>query len=193
MGVGRSYARSGSGPILFSAIVPPGSFRRGANKVAAYRVDERPNPTLRLLGQIGGDRNSYTLQPSRRGGLIVPSKGRSIRIIPGAVDGFLDGVSAKGGAARFVGWAGDRKARRVRDRVLVFTNGRFVFAYSTPYSITVPGGRTDLGPGMSDAGFDFTLPRSALERGGAPHVRLFGVIGNRASELTYPADYPFAG
>lgn len=129
------------------------------------------------------DEPSFELR-SEAGAEVLVSGRRRIRVVPGAVDGYLDIARRERGSLRFAGWSGDRRARVPRERVVLFMNGEFV--YST--AALVP--RPDLGSRLRNAGFDFFLPRSLLsEHGIRPAIRIFGIVGSRASELPYPKAY----
>jgi hypothetical protein len=184
-GTGRSYERAGV--VLFAAIVPDRVFKRGSNAIDVFTVSGRSGaPALRPVTRFG-TRDAVTFRLENQSGspAIVSSTGERIRVVPGAVVGYLDSAEVEDERINFVGWAADVQRRRIRDRVLVFVNGRFLYAFRT----IVPRGRPDLPRGLAGAGFDFSLPVNLVERGEDPHVQIFGVIGDRASELVYPLDY----
>jgi hypothetical protein len=186
----RTYSQAGS--IMFSLLLPETLLRAGSNEVTIYAVHRAAGSAGRLsLQPLGGVVKSptFALVTGRRGSWITSTASRrKIRIVPGAVTGYLDGASVQDGTVRFLGWAARRHPPRIRDRVVVFADGRFVYQFDT----VLPGARPDLGSRLDNAGFDFTIPLELLEpRGHRAHVQIFGIIGGVASELVYPAGYEF--
>jgi hypothetical protein len=178
-GFGTTFRDGGA--IAFSALISETQLRAGSNAVEILAVDRRPQGTLvQTIARVGGEQAStYRLV----GATIKSTDGRAFRVVPGAVQGMLDAVEIAGGEARFTGWAGSLGARRPRDKVIVFSNDRFVYSFSTLQR----GSRPDLPKGLEDSGFSFAVPSSLL--GQRPSLRVFGVIGDRASELTPPPAY----
>jgi hypothetical protein len=169
------------GDIAFSALISEKRLRAGSNAIEVLAVERRPQGALvQTIARVGGQQAStYRLA----GATIKSTDGRTFRVVPGAVQGMLDAVQIADGEARFTGWAGSLATRRPRDNVLVFSNDRFVYSFSTLQR----GSRPDLPPGLGDSGFSFAVPSGLL--GQRPSVRVFGVIGDRASELTPPPAY----
>jgi peptidoglycan/LPS O-acetylase OafA/YrhL len=113
---------------------------------------------------------------------VIVSSDRSIAIVPGAVRGHVDTISSVGKVLIVGGWAADTAGWRTADRVLVFADGRLLTegrpnshrpdlarAYSAALARSgfLVGGRTERARELADAG----------------QVRVFAVVGRRASEL----------
>jgi hypothetical protein len=185
-GYGRTFRDSGG--VAFSTLVSEKTFRAGSNTVEIFAVDRGPEGSiLQSIARVGGEQATTYRLVGKTDTTIVSSKGQTFRVVPGTVQGMLDAVEVADGQARFTGWAGSLAARRPRDLVLVFSNGRFVYSFRTVQR----GSRPDLPKGLADAGFTFGLPVDAL--GPRPSVRVFGVIGDKASELTPPPSYTRSG
>jgi hypothetical protein len=177
---------SEGGKALFAALVPEGSLRNGSNSVDVFAVARSAGGrVLERLTPFSGP--SYSLH----GREIVSTDGRQkIRVVPGAIRGYLDSAEVDSGQVSFSGWAADLQRRRIRDRIIVFANGRFVYSFDQP----LPGARRDLPPDLRGAGFRFSLPERELTASGRPaHVQIFAVIGRVTSEVGYPRDYRFSG
>jgi len=183
-GVTRTY-RDGN-RVRFYSIVPETAFRSGPNDIAVYAVVHgHGHMALRLLGKAGRS-TSFALRKDAHGELLVSADGRTIRVRAGAVGGHVDRAELERDRVGFGGWAADLDARRVRDRVVVFADDRFVASFSATVE------RKDLGADIAGAGFSFVLPLSTLTRTSAdPDVRVIAIVGDVASELTYPDDYPW--
>jgi hypothetical protein len=179
-GVTRSYRERGG--IRFAVLVPESSFRVGSNAVEILGVRESGGRTaLASLGRTARA-GSYLLERDGSGELIRIADGRAARVVPGAVGGYVDVAEIRSGRAVFGGWAADVERRRIRDRIVVFADGEFLLAVEAP----LEGGRSDLGRGLEDAGFRFELPSDVV---GGREIRIFGVVGDAASELAYPEGY----
>lgn len=165
-----------AGTLRFSALVPPEEFRAGSNRIELLRPVSLEAATFeRLAATEGGPR--MTLAQTPRGEVIRIGRGRTIRIVQGAIVGAFDYLESGSSELRFVGWAADVPNERVRDQVLVFDGGRLVS--STTHHVERP----DLQPGLRSAGFDFIVPRDRLSGPGPARVRVLAVVGNLASEL----------
>jgi hypothetical protein len=178
--VATTWSDERQGKTLFSALVPEGSLRQGANGVAVYLVDEKGGRPV--LTELGSSDVGYVL----RGGAIRSGEGKTVRVAPGALEGSLR-VQTPGDTVRLFGWAGDVAARRAAENIVVFVDGRSVF-------VGHPGNlrRDDVVKryGIEDAGFAFRLPRALFPPPGDDRtVRVFAISGDRASELPYPATF----
>jgi hypothetical protein len=181
--VSESYRYEGK--TQFSALVPESAFSRGPDRVDVLAVSGRGSK-LRITS-LGGAGSQGTYRLVRTGARIsirTPS-GETIRVQPGAVSGYVDIARVEGDLVNFFGWAADVPRKRIRDRVLVFANGRFVYAVDRP----LEGRRPDLGAELEDAGFAIYLDRRDVLRGPNPELRVFAVVGGVASELRYPDGY----
>jgi hypothetical protein len=179
----ESYRHKGK--TQFSVLVPESALASGPNRVDVLAVAGRGR-ALRITSLGGaGSRGTYRLvEVGARTSIRTPS-GETIRVRPGAVSGHVDVARVEGDLVNLFGWAADVSRERIRDRVLVFANGRFVHSVDRP----LEGGRSDLGTTLEDAGFSIYLDRREVLRGPNPQIRVFGVLGGAASELNYPSGY----
>jgi hypothetical protein len=121
---------------------------------------------------------------SRAGRLAIrPWLGREIAVTPGVVNGSVDVVSASGGGLSVKGWAADTDRRLVADWVLVFSGDRLLAA------AVAAGERPDLERAYDErvrfAGYTATARTRRPGRLAArARLRVFAVLGERASELT---------
>ena len=120
---------------------------------------------------------------------ILPLSGTPIRIVPDAVDGWVNAVQQQTGGTSFSGWASDGAHRKLAQQVVVFVDGEANHERHTSLS------RPDVGkffrvPLLRRAGFQVVLPVSVFDRDPAPVIRVFAISRTReASELHYHPQY----
>ena len=120
---------------------------------------------------------------------IVSMTGKTIRVVPAAVDGWVDAVQQQTGGTSFSGWASDGAHRKLTRHVVVFVNGEANHKSHTSLS------RPDVAkffkvPLLRYAGFRVEMPVSVFDRDPAPVVRVFAISRQVASELHYHPEYP---
>jgi 4-amino-4-deoxy-L-arabinose transferase-like glycosyltransferase len=135
-----------------------------------------PLAVARYEGEVEGK-----LESRAGGELITWSLGKDIEVSGGTARGLLDGVSISRRRITIRGWATDADGRGPADWILAFADGRLV-ASGRP---NVP--RPDV-MGDSQAipfsGFELTAPATDTTEGDErPRLRIFAVLGKRASEL----------
>ena len=122
-----------------------------------------------------------------RASTLHASDGRTIRLrntITGEVGGTYNSTGGTLG-----GWAANLQTRRAATSIVVFVNGRSVFAGEN--GNTARGDIADR-YGVQQAGFIFRLPGSTLPAAHRGHsVRVLAIEGNVASELRYLPGYPW--
>jgi hypothetical protein len=119
------------------------------------------------------------------GDAIRLSTGRRIALTPGAVQGARDQVAAAAGVLRLTGWALGRRERRPADAVFVM-RGRRCLGVVSP-NIQRGDLAADFGKEANASGFSFEIPVADAESlAASPDLRLFGAVGNRATELPAP-------
>ncbi|MDP8956828.1 MAG: sulfatase-like hydrolase/transferase [Actinomycetota bacterium] len=182
------------GDVRFSVVVPEETFRAGANDVRIFRIEAGGGELVSLSPER--EPSTFRLVTGSTEHILSPT-GR-ISIVDGKVTGHLDHIAHEPNVVYFAGWAADIEAEKIRDRILVFSDGRFLYSSDRP----MVGARPDLVPALGDAGFPaladaafaFAIPTRLLFRETkTPRVRIFAVVGDVASELAYPADYPWGG
>ena len=116
----------------------------------------------------------------RRGGseIITWTRGTAT-VTPGAAEGRVEGVSAPSRPLEVSGWALDPEEGRPVDWVLVFAGGRLVGV--TAGGVRRPDIAAREGPGALLTGFGLTP--SPPQPSGRAKLRVFAVVGERASEL----------
>jgi sulfatase-like protein len=171
----------------FAAMIPDTAFRPGKNDVDVFVVSEE-------AGKLKVHRTKYqsaltyslTSPTGERGEAILASNGTFIRVIPGALQGYLDVVVVENNYARFRGWAADAKNFQLPEAVLIFVDGEFLYSGRTSAE------RLDVAKFFGNAellmaGFDYTFHLKSFRNTANAKVRFFGVSKNGvASELNYP-------
>ena len=121
--------------------------------------------------------------------LIVSSRGTPIRIVPDAVDGWVDEVRRQKGATHFSGWASEREHLKLVRQVVVFVDGEANHERHTVVKRPDVAGFFKI-PLLRQAGFRVELPVSIFGRDPAPVVRAFAISRTgAASELYYHPEY----
>jgi hypothetical protein len=169
------------GSVRFAAFAPDSAFRNGANDVEVFVV--RRDGSLAMLPGGTGLAESYRLVGDR-----LMRGGRALPLVPGAFQGRVENWFFEPATVRIGGWSADLHRKRIPDEIVVFADGRFFFSGAT----TV--GRRNLaqayGRKVAVAGFVFDLPRRAIGTG-RHELRFFAVKGGEATELKYPAGFPW--
>ena len=101
-----------------------------------------------------------------------------IPVVPGAVDGLVEAISARGPLLAVTGWAADTERGRPAEWVLAFAGSRLITA-SAP-SVFRPDLADLYGLEAGGSGFTVVLLAEAVER---EPLRVFGIAGRRGSEL----------
>ncbi len=177
----------------FIAMVPETVFKAGSNQVEVFVISESEDgPSLASIRMKKKDALRYSLTQAESGAaeeLIVSSTGRAIRIVPGAMAGWVDWVQRRAGHIRLGGWASDGAFHKPADQAVVFVDGEADHYHHT----VVP--RSDVAkhfkmPSMVEAGFWVVVPGSIFDRDPLPVVRVFAISANGvASELRYRPEY----
>lgn len=183
--VTRTFPQDGSAE-EFSAIVPETAFQAGKNDVEIFVVSE-------IEGQLRLHRTknqsalySLTSSTGESGETIKSSNGTFIRVIPGALQGFLDAGVVENDRVTFVGWAADVKNFQLPEAILIFVDGKFFYSRRTNVD------RPDIVKAYENtafqmAGFYYTLPLGSFRNVANSEVRVFALSKNGvASELNYP-------
>jgi len=171
------------GQTRFATFVPEESLQPGSNAVDVFAV-RGSGGSLSLEELRGGDLN-LVLRDSD----IVSTEGKRTRIDSSAIAGTVQVAKTAGGYA-FKGLASTRKGHHLVDSLVVFADGKAIFA----------GAANDLRPlrfldkgSLDKSRFRFELPRTLLPAEGQDHqVRVFAIRGRVASELAYRGAYPWA-
>ncbi len=172
------------GRLRFSALLPPDAFRRGANRLAVYSVTGGDRPALAAVTQAAPARAGGLLRRDGEGERLELPGRPPIDIRPGVVSGFVEALGASdAGHLALTGWAADPKRGAPIRRVLVVVDGR-VLASVTP-SIPRLDVVKNFGPRSLRAGYRTSVPllHADLVARRPERVRVFAVVGTRASEL----------
>jgi len=171
----------------FQTVLPEASFKDGRNALQILILDgTADHPTAMTASLAGNARHLVADRVNER----IETTGQSIPVRPGAVAGFVDSVSRTdlSGFWCAYGWAAD-PAHAGLPVILAFADGKEV-ASSRP-TIERPDIATALAdPNAARSGYAVRIPLEALA--GVRTVRIFGVSGRgEATELSYPADFPY--
>ncbi len=171
----------------FTAMIPDTAFRQGKNDVEVFVVSEEAGKLkLHRTKYQSAPTYSITSATGESGEAILASNGTFIRVITGALQGYLDIVDVENDHVRFVGWAADVKNSQLPETILVFVDGEFLYAGRTSDE------RLDVAKfygnaALQMAGFEYTFPLKSFRNNTNSKVRFFGVSKNGvASELNYP-------
>jgi hypothetical protein len=173
------------GTMRFSAMAPESAFRQGENSIEVLAV--RSSGGRIELERLHGGGSGARLETSATGTAIRFEDGRLLRVAPGPIRGAVQSWFLEPDTARFLGWAADVPHQALVERILVFLDGRLAYSGVTSF------GRPDVVErygAPKGAGFSFQLPLDLVGRGGAK-LRFFALRGQSASELSYPAGFPW--
>lgn len=163
------------GQTYFSAMVPEAALHNGRNDVQVLVVHGN------RFEELPGSSETTTLA----GDVIRSSEGETTPVRKGAVRGqvqFLEGE-----LDGFSGWAAQRNLKHRADSVMVFVDGREVFA--APTSQLLPH---RLGDQSGLFGFHFELPKALLPSPGPGHeVRVIAIRNGVAAELPRKPPWPW--
>ena len=187
--VTRTYPLE-SGMHEWSAIVPELSFRPGKNDIEVFHIAQ---DARRLRVERTRRKSTVTYFLSASGGqdgkTITTSEGRSIPVIPGALQGFLDRARISNDRIKFSGWAADIKNSELPNAILIFFDGKLVYSGRTNTQ------RIDVAhqfnnAALQRAGFSYALLLEDFKGLKDPDVRIFAVSKKGvAAELNYPKNY----
>lgn len=181
--VGSAQTFADGDQARFSSLIDPTVLRQGPNKVEVFASS---SAGLERLGATAANR--YRLASSNGRETIQRSGGVRIKVVPGAVEGFIDEAKTEGPVTSVRGWAATSEPTKARaDTILAFAGDRLLFAGGPNFD------REDLdtaylvdrfGTGVTAAGFRYSFGRRYLSQSsGDQPVRFFGIAGERASEL----------
>jgi hypothetical protein len=112
---------------------------------------------------------------------LMPFAGRQALVAHNQVGGYVESGGLRGGLLSLRGWSASSQGGPA-EVVVVFADGRFVAAArpSTPRQDVAES----LGPAARASGFEILAPLDQGEsQATAPRIRVFGIIGHRASEI----------
>ena len=125
----------------------------------------------------------------RRGGRdeIATPAGRTLPVSPGG--GFVDYGYVRRGTLVLTGWAADVATGVPAQSVLVYADGRLVFA--GPPAFARPDVAVAVGkPALTHAGYAVLIPEREVRVNRARRdVRIFALVGGHALEVQYPLSY----
>ena len=120
---------------------------------------------------------------------IVSLSGTTIRIVPGATDGWVGVVKQSAGRTQVRGWASDGAHHELAHQVAVFVDGL------ANHERHITSRRPDVvkyhkAPSLEQSGFRVVLPTPIFDRAPPPVVRVFAISRQgTASELHYHHEY----
>ena len=178
----------------FTAMVPETVFKAGSNRVEVLVIlESEGGPSLASIRMKKKDALRYSLTQAASGApeeLIVSSTGSAIRIVPGAMEGWVGMVRRRAGHTSFRGWASDGTFRKPTDEVVVFVDGEADHYHHTVVLRDDVAKRFKM-PSLVETGFWVVVPGSIFDQDPLPMVRVFAISANGlASELHYRPEYP---
>ncbi len=167
-----------TGQVSFSAVVPPASFRKGANSVRLFAVrGSGAQVALESLGEAASLGYDLIREDGRE---VLKSKGGKAVVVPNSVGGYLEVLNRFPGGITIRGWAALES--HAADRVVVYLNGRLL-TEGEPTKDRDDVAK-DFGGGARKSGFQLSGNLPAGTKAPAANVRAFGIYGKRAAELT---------
>jgi hypothetical protein len=167
------------GQTYFSAMVPEHTLHNGRNDIRVLVVRGQ------TFEELPGSSETTTLVRGPGGLVIKSSAGVAIPVRAGAVRGQV--MFLEGPLLGFSGWAAEPKLTHRADSVMVFADGREVFAAPTaqllPHRVLNQRGLF---------GFHFELPKALLPPPGPGHkVRVFAIRNGVATKLPTKSGWPW--
>ncbi len=149
-----------------------------------------PFDTIRTIDSIPVPGPLHAYQLSLDGMSIEAADGPHIPIRTGAPVGSIDGVAADATSVKFSGWAVDKKANSVPERIVVFAGERFWMGRQT--GVERPDIATAFGDAYRFSGFSITSRKLPPDQ--RIGIRAFALMHDgTARELAYPATgFPFS-
>ncbi len=173
--VSRSYAE-GDGSVRVSAVIPPRALRPGANRVELFRVEPSgagAGSALRPFAAREAERWAVGTDPAGAPALVASSRGAVYPLVAGAVTGAVEPAGAI-----FQGRAVDARRDAAADAVLLFDDGRFLYARPL-------GADDDGAPTLRGSVFRFVIPFARLGDVSGRSLAFVGLAPGAASLLDY--------
>jgi hypothetical protein len=133
--------------------------------------------------------DDYARLTSDATGETIQMAGRSIRVAGDGPAGFLDNLAVTPQQVELNGWTADVTQGKPIEKLLVFLDEQCVFAGLT-HALRPDVVQAFGKPELVASGFDIRLPRSLIPAGSEGRLRLFAVLGERATELKRPQPPP---
>ncbi len=182
----------------FDAMVDSAALRPGDNEIAVYALDGGSSlrPLTLRRTPVGRSTVSGPWRRSNLGAANNPPKppaaaipvtlpdGRVLQARPGMLEGSLFAAVVEEDVLRLVGWSADVARSRPADSVVVVLDGKVVFTGTTGVKVDWPPKKYK-DENLRPSGFVMRVPLDALGGPFEGRVRVYGVSGNRASEVTY--------
>ena len=118
--------------LSFSALLPLAAFDQGAPDIEFFLIRSEADGAIALEtfenSKVLAGAEKYTLYLGNpKGPTIVSSNGDVIRIVDGALRGYIDHLTQNDKRLLITGWAVEPKARRPAERILFFLDGDYLF------------------------------------------------------------------
>src|SRR5262249_22338738 len=111
---------------------------------------------------------------------LMDDEGKPLRIVPRCLAGCVDEVRRVDGCLEVAGWAADVKDREPAKSILVFADGRLLYA-GRPNAIRADVAQSYGEARLERAGFAFALPLEWLRGSENKGIRVFAVRHDRAA------------
>ena len=182
----RGLAEGSDGLRHFMLFVPQSALDDEGNRLALYVVAGSPQGALdgrgAVLHPVSPGLGAYELRTDGEGPRLLDAQGQIIPVVTDALRGrYQVRVPAPGDVA-VTGWAYDARQKRPVKAVVVFADGRFLFAVSA--DADSPSLVEKFGQGASQAGYRVVLREERLGGAAFSAVRIFAVsAAGEATEL----------
>jgi hypothetical protein len=163
--------------VRIAGLVPPQAFRDGANTLEILAI-ETGGDRLRLASLDTQRPDTYRLLESD-GELRIVGGGRTLRVDPGRVRGFVESAELNDRGLRVAGWAVDVQEQTPASRVLAFQGERSI-AQGVPHLARPDvAGQFD-SESVTRSGYDMGTSGTGVD---PDELRVFAISGGVASEL----------
>jgi hypothetical protein len=187
--VTRTFQTKGK-DVRFTSVVPENSFRYDRNDVEVYIVSD-VDGMPRLVRAMNRSHTTYALSSpgDHKTEIITSSEGKTYRVAPGHLKGFVGTAYLNDESMAVNGWAADVKNMELPAAILVFVNGGFLLSGLTDSP------RIDVvnrfgSKNLMDSEYRFVIPLTGFRKQASLEVRFFALSHRgMATELKYPEGY----
>ena len=171
----------------FATMIPETSLRDGRNDVLVLRIATDSTGRVAFQPPVSAANLRYGLasKEAGKGEVLIGPEGAEIPLVSGALRGFLDEASRRSHGVLVRGWAASPERSEIAARVVIFADGRFVYA-GLPNARRPDVAHAFADPGLEASGFTYLLPPGSVAEARSVLLRVFAVAQTGvASELVY--------
>ncbi len=164
---------------ICEAMVPPGFFATGKNRVRLFAYEETPEGP-QLIRSSSAIRKSMTWVGQGAGAKVVSENGAERRLIPGGNQGSVRlYTSHKRWYVK--GWTARRSNGEIPPGVAIFVNRHFI--RTCPVNRKPPFGKAKQNPRWSKAGYQCEIPWSEVDKNGKESIHVMALYEDDAVML----------